>query len=233
MGARKQPKLRPNALKHGTFSDSAVLPLEDPRAFEVLFQSLIKEWQPSGTTERATVLELARCLWRVQRLDIFVEAERGKARACLPGEMFKLIEIMAKHKDNNEEFVKQILIAADGDLSSYHAFDKVSGLLEGSDIWKGLDFGSYLKDEFDALGLGEKRIPWLRSTMRQATLEEKFGDVVSRERFEKEQALRERLESMIDRCIRRLMQLKVGKRTLGLEPLESPPDRVPRLKVVN
>jgi hypothetical protein len=46
------PKVkRPNALKHGAFAETAIVPGEDPREFEELFSALVEEWTPVGPTE--------------------------------------------------------------------------------------------------------------------------------------------------------------------------------------
>jgi hypothetical protein len=44
-----------------------------------------------------------------------------------------------------------------------------------------------------------------------------FAESVTPESFEKELAVRERLDGMIDRCIKRLIHLKVGKRMVELD----------------
>src|SRR5215471_9621518 len=57
-----------NALKHGVFAETIILPGEDPKDFEQLHRDLIKEWSPSGPAERDAVLTLAKCMWRKRRL---------------------------------------------------------------------------------------------------------------------------------------------------------------------
>jgi hypothetical protein len=244
MAARKQrPERRPSALKHGVFSASGILPGEDPAEFDALFRSLKNEWQPSGITERAAVLGLAQCLWRLHRLDVFEQAELLKARVCLPWDMLKVLEMMAKYSGDKKELRVQFRSAASTDPGLYQALQELRPLLEGTDIWKALveddgnalDIAGSSKAEFDALGLSEKRDSWLTSMVLQAAKERDYADLVTPERFEKELALRERLEGMADRYIKRIMQLKAGKRTLGLErlePPESPPNRFPPPKLV-
>jgi hypothetical protein len=39
---------KPNALKHGAFSQDELLPLEDAEEFRALLQGLIEEHQPQG-----------------------------------------------------------------------------------------------------------------------------------------------------------------------------------------
>ena len=68
------------ALKHGGFSVTALLPGEDPAAFEKLYQDLIAELQPDGPSENETVATIARLMWRKQNLETFRIAEAARKR---------------------------------------------------------------------------------------------------------------------------------------------------------
>src|SRR6516225_7958808 len=50
---------RPNALKHGFYSEAPLIPGEDPREFQEILAELMDEWKPSGPTLRDDVFELA------------------------------------------------------------------------------------------------------------------------------------------------------------------------------
>jgi hypothetical protein len=64
-----------NALKHGVFSETVVLPTEDPEEFEQLRTGLIAELQPSGSLEHDAVFAIAKLTWRKQRLSVFRKAK--------------------------------------------------------------------------------------------------------------------------------------------------------------
>jgi len=66
----------PSALKHGTYSATAVLPGEDRAAFNKLHRSLILEYGPNGATEHYIVATMARLMWRKQNLATLVSAHR-------------------------------------------------------------------------------------------------------------------------------------------------------------
>jgi hypothetical protein len=68
------------ALKHGGFSVTALLPGEDPAAFEKLYQDLIAELQPDGPSENETIGTIARLMWRKQNLETFRIAEAARKR---------------------------------------------------------------------------------------------------------------------------------------------------------
>lgn len=49
-----------NALKHGAFAKMMILPWEDPQEFEKLHAALVEEWKPVGPTEHDAVLSIAK-----------------------------------------------------------------------------------------------------------------------------------------------------------------------------
>jgi hypothetical protein len=63
-----------NALRHGLTAASAVLPSEDPAAFEAHRRRFFDEYQPATPTESQLVIELADTSWRLNRIPL-LEAE--------------------------------------------------------------------------------------------------------------------------------------------------------------
>jgi hypothetical protein len=66
---------RPNALKHGVFARTPLIPGEDPREFAQLHAELIDEWQPSGPTLLFALRGLADLMWRMHRLKEFIQTQ--------------------------------------------------------------------------------------------------------------------------------------------------------------
>jgi hypothetical protein len=66
---------RPNAQKHGAFSMCPTIPGEDPREFQELHWALIDEWQPSGPSEEDAVFSLADLMWRKRRAQRFLRTK--------------------------------------------------------------------------------------------------------------------------------------------------------------
>ncbi len=56
-----------NALKHGLFAASPVLPNEDPAPFEALRQSFIRQYKPANLLEHQLTADLANLRWRLLR----------------------------------------------------------------------------------------------------------------------------------------------------------------------
>jgi hypothetical protein len=67
-----------NALKHGGYSNLGVLPGEDPKEFDQLHEAVIAEVEPSGPIECDVVLNLAKCMWRKSRLNIYAQAAKAR-----------------------------------------------------------------------------------------------------------------------------------------------------------
>jgi hypothetical protein len=63
-----------NALRHGLTARTAILPTEDPAAYQRHIQQFLDEYQPSTPTETQLVHELANTAWRLNRIP-FLEAE--------------------------------------------------------------------------------------------------------------------------------------------------------------
>jgi hypothetical protein len=59
-----------NALRHGLTARSAVLPSEDPAAYENHRRQFIDEYQPATPTETQLVGELADTSWRLNRIPL-------------------------------------------------------------------------------------------------------------------------------------------------------------------
>jgi hypothetical protein len=71
-----------NALRHGLTAASAVLPSEDPAAYDDHRRRFFDEYQPATPTESQLVQELADTSWRLNRIPL-LEAE-VLARAAAP-----------------------------------------------------------------------------------------------------------------------------------------------------
>ncbi len=63
-----------NALRHGLTARTAVLPTEDPEAYQRHIQQFLDEYHPANATETQLVHELANTSWRLNRIP-FLEAE--------------------------------------------------------------------------------------------------------------------------------------------------------------
>lgn len=71
---------KPNALRHGLYSMTAVLPGEDQAAFDKLHRDLIAEFSAEGAFERHTIQTMAVLTWRQQNLETIRKAMLVQSR---------------------------------------------------------------------------------------------------------------------------------------------------------
>jgi hypothetical protein len=71
----RKPGGKKNAITHGAYAKDLLLPDESPEEFERLHRGLIEEWNPTGTLEDDTVLDLAQSIWQKRRSDKFYHEE--------------------------------------------------------------------------------------------------------------------------------------------------------------
>jgi hypothetical protein len=196
-----------NALKHGGYSNLAVLPGEDPAEFDRHYQNLITEFAPSGPTEHDTVLDIAKCMWRKAHLGIYPRAARARERwgpilggpdtpgLVVDARLTKASAEAMKRMSDTLEFAQK-LSEAQRELSPHviNVNKKAQRLLEKV----GVNVDAHLQDGLVDWDLAE------------------FGELITQEALTKELELEARLEARIDRLLKRLFYLKAAKQTLGL-----------------
>lgn len=203
---------RPNACKHGIFAATAILPGEDPQEFARLHSDLIEEWAPVGATEEDAVLSIAKAVWRKRRLQKFLE-----------------VQVTRNLGDPNHPSYYETLglsvFAAALQLKPEAAFEDYARDLLRSDRIE------YLKKKFPRPSFrstsewAEAMISEIRSVLIPGSkVEDPQAEVyselnlsaatVSGDLFKQELALDERLDAMIDRAVKRLIQTKAMKQML-------------------
>ena len=199
---------RSNALKHGVFTPVATLPGEDPREFEALHSALVKEWAPVGPTEEDAVLSIAKAMLRKGRLQKFL---RGKALACT---------LDATHPAYDEvkalrAFSSALEIAPDfldGPLNCLS--EKLKDRLKRQ----------FPPEKFETISARARAIQNEINSAILPSLERcdkplemsylEAAEIVTQDDFKHEIALEERIDAMIDRAVKRLVQAKAMKQML-------------------
>jgi hypothetical protein len=202
---------RPNAYKHGIFAAMTIIPGEDPEEFEKLHADLIEEWIPAGATEEDSVLTIAKGVWRKRRLQKFIEVRLIK-NSLDPSHpsydesvgLFTFSEFMRRMPEVAfERWAKRLL-----------RDDKVNYLKQKFPRWdfkSTAEWAQAVMDEITSVLLpastidGQWMVPSL--SLSAATFTDDF--------FKQELALDERLDAMIDRAVKRLVQTKAMKQMLA------------------
>ncbi len=84
-----------NALRHGLTAQTAVLPTEDPDAYQRHIQQFLDEYQPATPTETQLVHEIANTAWRLNRIP-FLEAEL-LSQIPIPQTLIKMLATLSLH----------------------------------------------------------------------------------------------------------------------------------------
>ena len=210
---RNQKWKQPNAQKHGVFSATMIVPGENRQEFEELHSAVIQEWAPAGATEEDAVLSIAKAIWRKRRVQKFREIQLMK-NALNPEHpsydaKLGLVGFAVAMADNPE-----VAFAADA-----------KRCLRADTI-------TYLKNKFPRLRF-KSTAEWAEAVINEINLVllpqyvinvQPAADIAalclsvasfSDDVFKQELALDERLNAIIDRAVKRLIQTKAMKQMLG------------------
>jgi hypothetical protein len=202
---------RPNAFKHGAFSAAAILPGEDPNDFLKLHSGLIKEWKPDGATDEDAVLSLANAIWRKRRAQKFLEVRllQKSFDPSHPGYDEKLALM---------SFATCISVEPETAFANYGRLlrpDKIEYLTS-----------KYPRSSFNSVKWAEAIIREIHSVLIPKLMlrhpeDEQVSEflqtaaAISDDDFKNEITLNERLDVMVDRAVKRLIQIKAMKQMLG------------------
>ncbi len=221
---------RPNALKHGVFAATAIIPGEDRREFEELHTALIQEWQPDGPTEEDAVLDIAKSMWRKRRVQKLLEIH-----------LFRN-SLDPNHPTYNEDLALKLFAGAVAHAPEM-AFEELTGglrpertsqLLEKcprakfktTAEWAAAVVAEINSQLLEAIIPAEE--PGMLQLSRLSPSAYLFGDDL----LEKELMLDGHLCAIIDRAVKRLVQTKAMKQMLAatqIDRLGVPPKKVDRL----
>jgi hypothetical protein len=189
------------ALKHGGYSATALLPGEDPAAFEKLHTDLVAELVPNGPLEGDAVATIARLLWRKQNIATFraVAAARDKWSEALNA------EVRIREWDRMRNTPYEPDYETDGRETTTLADVASKYLAEAQRIQDNT-----------------------RKELGEAYEFVEIGDIATLDQLMKDLAVEERLDSMIDKYLKRLLFLK-GLKSLSPSSQTAPPVRRQKL----
>ena len=189
-----------SALKHGGYSKAIVLPGEGPEVFEALYQGLREELEPQGTLEESIVLDLAKLTLQKKRVDDYFSKE---------------MVLLRRTKEDELDQASQIL----------PWLERATSIVQAQTI---IDYlpSSYVRDMDRRPDLSEfdpeekKEIQRLANRLRELINMQKEIEVSPyeadnsakmRELTAQKAAIDDRLDSSIDKTIKRLALIKTFK----------------------
>jgi hypothetical protein len=190
-----------------------ILPGEHRQEFEELHSALTQEWTPGGATEEDAVLTIAKAIWRKRRVQKFREIQLAKntlnpehpsydARLGLLG----FVAAMTVEPE----------VAFEADAKRHLRADTITYLKNKFPRWRFKSTAEWAKaviNEINLVLLPKYAIDVQPAADMAALMlsVESFSDDV----FKQELALDERLDAIIDRAVKRLIQTKAMKQMLG------------------
>jgi hypothetical protein len=212
---RKRTGHHLNALKHGAFSRFLILPWESEAKFAELYADLIAEWKPVGRTEEDAVLSIAKGMWRKRRMQAFLRNELEEHstdpnhRAYNEAEMLRgLCRAIEIAPDEFETWLCGLRTQNADDLRRKFPLEDFQS---DSDWVKAVqhEIASNLLPAATRFGSVENLVGHSASVL--------FTD----EAIEYDIGVEERIDAMIDRAIKRLVQTKAMKQMLGASTIEN------------
>ncbi len=199
-----------NALKHGASAQEVMLWSESYEDYEALRAGLREEWSPQGKTEEYEVNTLLNLLWRRRRLDRYEQIKMQKRLNAVreANQTSNHVENLCSFAPNFNEAkgVEQVEVMLSRLSPLYsNTIRQRWPLRDGEDpnTW-----GTRI-----ASGLTAWKVP-----VRHEEGDE-FIEIVDLDAIDEALARIERLDAMIDRTIKRIMQIKTMKQMyVRLEP---------------
>jgi len=200
-----------NALKHGAFALTAILPGEEAGEFKKLHAALVEEWMPEGPTEEDAVLTIARCLWRKRRVQHFLHAKIA-ARAFDPDhpgfDRERVLIGMVAMMELAPDVLDQVLSVSPGPLGEYFEQKFPPAKYTSKLAW-----AQAVRKEITALLNSQLTSPYEEAPADQRLIQS--ADVLGEDLFKSELEAEARIDATLDRAIKRLVQTKAMKQVLA------------------
>jgi hypothetical protein len=190
----RKEKIHPS-LKHGIYSTLTLLPGENPDDFEKLYKKVKADLSPSGPLEEDIVAQISRLLWRKQNLAIFSIADRARNR----------YSIIRGEQTEDGRIIKRFTL---------NIFDSDNRLVKQVDN----------SDRPEAAAEREAREAIeakARRTLGETYELVKIGKTATVGQLLSDLAVEERLDAMIERCMKRLLFLR-GLKSISAMPSSAP-----------
>jgi hypothetical protein len=213
-----------HTVKHGAFAKTAILPGEDRREFEELHSALVEEWTPVGPTEEDAVLSIAKGVWRKRRLQKFLHAEMEICRSDLEHPLYDEAEGLRNILNIMEAAPILDLMEAPAPLAS-DLFESVIKLaIESAPSYVALILERACpREQFKSASDWLAMLRMVTSSLLRPledrgeeadVLLDRSAKVHTPDVVNHELAVDERIDAMIDRAVKRLVQTKAMKQML-------------------
>jgi hypothetical protein len=199
-----------NSLLHGGYANQVVLPGEDPREYLELCSDLVDEWQPVGPTEHDAVLTIAKAIWRKRRIQKFFSAQIEISRAKRDHPLFAETTALRGYLEILQTSPPEMLAKLPRFISDRHA----KHLREKCPRQKFQTDAAWVEAIVNEINSALLPAAEFVDAHEEFALRD-CAEILTEDVFKYEIAVEERLEAMIDRATKRLVQAKAMKQMLG------------------
>jgi hypothetical protein len=204
------------------FAEILILSWEDPQEFTKLHAALIEEWRPVGPTEEDAVFSIAKGMWRKRRMQRFLPWQMERCRLDPNHPAYDRAHALrvfsnsiANDPDQFEHYAFKALRAGDAD----HVLRKFP-----RKNYPTLEWGLAIQEEVTSVLL-----PAAECGSSTELLVARDASFFSQEVVKNELAVDDRIDAMIDRAVKRLVQTKAMKQMLGTTSPDARTDRTKKL----
>jgi hypothetical protein len=212
-----------NAVTHGAFAKIAVLPGENTAEFDLLHSLLIREWSPVGITEQDAVLSIAKGIWCKLRAQKLLQARIDRCRLDPNHPLYDeaervrtFLQIMENPPflafiETEPELVEQMYDAISTRILPVHHAEHLRKTCPRTNFRSGSEWLRALRKEITSTLLASFDVlPEPPDHLLVRAAEFLTPDV-----FKQELGVDERIDAMIDRAVKRLVQTKAIKQMLA------------------
>jgi hypothetical protein len=241
--SQRRRRIHP-ALKHGGYSGMSLLPGEDPAEFETLHNELVAEYAPTARHEHEIVETMARLMWRKRCLWSYglaelarkrhsaIELEREKAGETRSDEIWTK---KCEHDEKVDNALEQYGAEKDAkgeplsdeemqQIKAQYADPDVAAEEEYDELWIKL-IGHPKHREHTAQRQAEEEK--IRREMGDAAFElARISHVATTGYLMHELSIIDRIDAMIDRCLKRLLLVR-GVKSISPSLSKPTPKQIP------
>ncbi|HTE75606.1 MAG TPA: hypothetical protein VK653_02565 [Xanthobacteraceae bacterium] len=246
-GAREPSQRRRHthpALKHAAYSGMSLLPGEDPAEFETLHNELVAEYAPTGQHEHEIVETMARLMWRKRCLWSYGLAEFARKRySAIKLEQEKAGETRSheiwtkkrEHREKVDNALEQYRAEKDAkgeplsreemqQIKTQYADPDVAAEEGYRELWGKLMQHPKFRERTAQREVEEKQI---RREMGDAPFElARISHVTTTGYLMHELSIIDRIDAMIDRCLKRLLLVR-GVKSISPSLSKPTPKQIP------
>jgi hypothetical protein len=209
----EKPANQYGALKHGGYSKELILPGEDPEEFESSYQELIAEYKPNGASEKEAILTLALNYWQKRRVNRWYCDEAAWLSEHAVIDEIQSFEWHLKFLDSADTIQYAHFVIRQFPERYLRVMLPELNKPKFSDEKKEIQRLQNLMLEF--IALDEYKTDFEKDTLR---FKAEAGRLL-RELTENKIATEVRLDSQIDKTIKRFAQLKTLKQVIQMQAL--------------